>query len=66
MGITIDKQNYVVVKTSFGHYVDKRGIDYPFSVDVSETDGDQKWIEISWNDDKPGNIDDVERCLEPA
>lgn len=63
MGIVIDKPNHVVVKTSFGYYVDKKGVDYPFSIEVSETDGIQKWIEISWDDDKPTNIDDVETDL---
>ena len=33
---------------------------YPFSVDISETQGEQRWIEISWDDDTPKNIDDVE------
>ena len=60
MGIIIDKENYMVVKTSYGHYTDKQGIIYPFSVEVNETQGEQRWIEISWDDDTPGNIDDVE------
>lgn len=60
MEITIDKENYIVVKTSYGHYTDKQGISYPFSVDVNETQGEQSWIEISWDDDTPVNIDDVE------
>ena len=60
MGITIDKEDYMVVKTSYGHYTDKQGIIYPFSVDVNETQGEQSWIEISWDDDTPVNIDDVE------
>lgn len=60
MGITIDKEDYMVVKTSYGHYTDKQGIIYPFSVDVNETQGKQNWIEISWDDDTPVNIDDVE------
>lgn len=60
MGITIDKEDYMVVKTSYGHYTDKQGIIYPFSVDVNETQGKQNWIEISWDDDTPENIDDVE------
>jgi hypothetical protein len=63
MGITIDKENYMVVKTSYGYYTDIQGIDYPFSVEVNETNGVQKWIEISWDDDRPGNIDDVEGDL---
>jgi hypothetical protein len=58
MGITIDKPDYVVVKTSFGYY--KQDIIYPFSVEVSETGGEQKSIEISWDDDSPANIDDIE------
>jgi hypothetical protein len=60
MGIIIDKENYMVVKTSYGHYTDKQGTIYPFSVEVNETQGEQRWIEISWDDDTPGNIDDVE------
>ena len=60
MGITIDKENYMVVKTSYGHYTDKQGIIYPFSVEVNETQGEQRWIEISWDDDTPGNINDEE------
>jgi hypothetical protein len=60
MGITIDKENYVVVKTSYGYYTDKQGIIYPFSVDINETQGEQRWIEISWDDDTPENINDIE------
>jgi hypothetical protein len=60
MGITIDKENFMVVKTSYGYYTDNQGFMYPFSVEVNETDGVQKSIEISWDDDYPGNIDDVE------
>jgi hypothetical protein len=60
IGITIDKKNFMVVKTSYGHYTDNKGSIYPFSVEVSEMKGEQKWIEISWDDDTPGNIDDVE------
>lgn len=60
MGITIDKENYMVVKTSYGHYTDEQGIIYPFSVGINETKGEQKWIEISWDDDTPENINDVE------
>jgi hypothetical protein len=60
MGITIDKENYVVVKTSYGYYTDNEGIIYPFSVEVNETQGEQRWIEISWDDDTPENINDVE------
>ncbi len=60
MGITIDKENYVVVKTSYGYYTDKQGIIYPFSVDINETHGEQRWIEISWDDDIPYNINDIE------
>jgi hypothetical protein len=63
MGITIDKKNYVVVKTSYGYYTDNEGFMYPFSVEVNETDGEQKWIEISWDDDTPENINDVETDL---
>jgi hypothetical protein len=59
-GITIDKENFMVVKTSYGYYTDNQGFMYPFSVEVNETDGVQKSIEISWDDDYPRNIDDVE------
>lgn len=60
MGITIDKEDYVVVKTSYGHYTDKQGVIYPFSVDINETRGEKKWIEISWDDDQPYNWYEVE------
>jgi len=60
MGIIIEKENYMVVKTSYGHYTDKQGVIYPFSVEVNETQGEQRWIEISWDDDTPENINDVE------
>ena len=63
MGITIDKENFMVVKTSYGYYTDNQGFMYPFSVEVNETDGEQKWIEISWDDDTPKNVDDVESGL---
>lgn len=63
MGITIDKENFMVVKTSYGYYTDNQGFIYPFSVEVNETGGVQKSIEISWDDDYPGNIDDVEGDL---
>lgn len=59
MGITIDKQNYIVIKTSYGYYVDNEGINYPFSVEVNETNGEKKWIEITWDDDSPKNTSDV-------
>lgn len=59
MGITIDKQNYIVIKTSYGYYVDNEGINYPFSVEVNETDGEKKWIDINWDDDSPKNTSDV-------
>jgi hypothetical protein len=60
MGIIIDKENYLVVKTSYGYYTDIQNIDYPFSVEIPEVEGEQKTIEISWDDDIPRNIDDVE------
>lgn len=60
MGIIIDKKNYVVVKTSFGHYTDEHGVIYPFSVEINETKGEQRWIEISWDDEVPENLNDIE------
>jgi hypothetical protein len=63
MGITIDKENHMVVKTSYGYYTDKQNFVYPFSVEITEVNGDQQLIEISWDDDIPGNIDDVEGDL---
>ena len=60
MGITIDKENFMVVKTSYGYYTDNQGFMYPFSVEVNETAGEQKSIEISWDDDSPENIDQIE------
>ena len=63
MGITIDKENFMVVKTSYGYYTDNHGSMYPFSVELSEIKGERTWIDISWNDDRPGNVDDVEISL---
>ena len=63
MGIIIDKENFMVVKTSYGYYTDNQGFMYPFSVEVNETAGEQKWIEISWDDDSPENLNDVETDL---
>jgi hypothetical protein len=60
MGLTIDKENYVVVKTSYGYYTDSQNMDYPFSIEITEVAGEKKTIEISWDDDTPRNIDDVE------
>ena len=50
----------MVVKTSYGYYTDNKNFDYPFSVEITEVEGDQKSIEISWDDDTPENINDVE------
>jgi hypothetical protein len=50
----------MVVKTSYGYYTDNKNFDYPFSVEITEVKGRQTLIEISWDDDTPGNIDDVE------
>jgi hypothetical protein len=63
MGIVIDKENYMVVKTSYGYYTDIQNIDYPFSVEITEVAGEQTSIEISWDDDIPGNINDVEIAI---
>jgi hypothetical protein len=63
MNIVIDKPDYVVVKTSYGFFTNDEGIDYPFSVEVNETNGEQKWIEISWDDDAPIDYDLVEQDL---
>lgn len=63
MEIIVDKPNYVIIKTSYGHYIDSKGVTYPFSVDVSETNGEQKWIEISWDDNLPINNNEVEQEL---
>jgi hypothetical protein len=63
MGITIDKKDFMIVKTSYGYYTDNNGVMYPFSVEVSNTNGEDSWIEISWDDDTPKNIDDVESEL---
>ena len=63
MGITIDKENHMVVKTSYGYYTDIQNIDYPFSVEITEVEGEQKTIEISWDDEKPINTEEVENDL---
>jgi hypothetical protein len=63
MGITIDKENHMVVKTTYGYYTDNQNFIYPFSVEITEVNEDPQSIEISWDDNIPGNIDDVERDL---
>lgn len=63
MKVVIDKPDYVIVKKSYGYYTDNEEIDYPFSVEVSETNGEQKWIEISWDDDVPTYSAEVEQEL---
>ena len=60
MGTTIDKENFMIVKTSYGYYTDNQGFMYPFSVEVNVTAGEQKSIEISWDDDTPANINQIE------
>lgn len=63
MEIIINKPNHIVVKTSFGRYVDDEGLNYPFHVDISETEGEKKFIEISWDDDEPKEVYDIETEL---
>ena len=60
MGTTIDRENFMIVKTSYGYYTDNHGFMYPFSVEVNVTAGQQKSIEISWDDDTPANVDQIE------
>jgi hypothetical protein len=59
MGITIDKENYRVVTTSYGFYTDDDGTIYPFEVEVTESDED-KSIEITWDDDQPEDVEEIE------
>lgn len=59
MAITIDK----VDSTHYGYYTDGDGNIYPFSVEVSEEDGEQTSLEISWDDDQPENVEEVEEQL---
>ncbi len=56
MSITLDKSEI----THYGYYTDDDGTMYPFSVEITEKDGVQEWIEISWDDDQPENVDDIE------
>jgi hypothetical protein len=60
MDITIDKEDYKVVTTSYGFVTDDDGNIYPFEVEVTEVEGENQWIEISWDDDQPENVEDVE------
>ncbi len=60
MRIIIDKENYIVVKTSYGYYSDSQDTIYPFSLETTEVDGEKKTVEIFWDDDTPPNIDDIE------
>lgn len=49
MGITIDKTIH------YGYYTDDEGTIYPFSVEMEDD-----VTEISWDDDQPENVDDIE------
>ena len=40
MGITIDKEDHMVVTTSYGYYTDNDGIIYPFSVEITKIEDD--------------------------
>jgi hypothetical protein len=60
MDITIDKENYSVVTTSYGFVTDDDGNIYPFEIVVTEIDGEGTDVEISWDDDEPENVDEVE------
>ena len=61
--IVIDKENYLVVKTSYGYFTDDEGTIYPFSVEVTENDGVKEDVEISWDDDIPIYKDEIEAEL---
>jgi hypothetical protein len=56
MAITLDKSEII----HYGYYTDDEGTMYPFSVEISEQDREQVSIEISWDDDQPDNVDDIE------
>jgi hypothetical protein len=56
MGITIDRSDIV----HYGYYTGDDGEIYPFSVEITEKDGSQEWIEISWDDNQPENVEDIE------
>ena len=42
MGITIDKENHMVVKTSYGYYTDNKNFDY----DLNSCDVDVKPVAL--------------------
>jgi hypothetical protein len=60
LNLVIDKENYLIVKTSYGYFTNDDGTIYPFSVEVTENDGNQESIEISWDDDKPEHNVEIE------
>ena len=60
MNITIDKEDYLVVKNSYGFVTDDEGTIYPFEVVVTEEEGEDTDIEISWDDDQPKKLIKVE------
>lgn len=59
MAITLDRSEII----HYGYYTDDDGTMYPFSVEIIEKDGNQEWIDISWDDDQPENVDDIEEQL---
>ena len=60
MDITIDKEDYLVVKNSYGYVTDDEGTIYPFEIVVTETEGEISDIDITWDDDEPEDVNDVE------
>lgn len=58
--IILDKINYMVVTHSCGFYEDKNGVMYPFSVEVTEEQGQDKYTEVIWDDDVPENVEEIE------
>lgn len=59
MSITLDR----IEINNYGYYTDDNGDIFPFSVEIIEIDGKQESLEISWDDNRPENVNEIEDQL---
>ena len=59
MSITLDRKEI----SNYGYYTADNGDIFPFSVEILEVEGEQESVEISWDDDQPENVDEIENQL---
>lgn len=59
MSFIIDRKEII----NYGFYTNDSGDIFPFSVEILEVEGEQESVEISWDDDQPENVDEIENQL---